>query len=170
LKVLRKRLEQHFQKYFWDLCAVGDANNDGNIDLGKEAYFEVGLSSDCLCDTDEWLNVMNDIIGGLKEKNEFPEWYEGLHKALFRANEFMGKSAFSLVVSQSIVSFLLQMNEPCRKMNLLICSFHGILTKQMRKKPMTSSLSMAKRKWIVSHLERQLPSLPSALSSRQSLF
>lgn len=34
LKVLRKRLEQHFQKYFWDLCAVGDANKDGNIDLG----------------------------------------------------------------------------------------------------------------------------------------
>jgi hypothetical protein len=39
---------------------------------------------------DEWLDVMNDIIGGLKEKNEFPEWYEGLHKALYRANEFMG--------------------------------------------------------------------------------
>ena len=34
---------------------------------------------------------MNDIIGGLKDKNEFPEWYEGLHKALFRANEFLGK-------------------------------------------------------------------------------
>ena len=34
---------------------------------------------------------MNDIIGGLKAKNEFPEWYEGLHKALFRANEFLGK-------------------------------------------------------------------------------
>ena len=33
---------------------------------------------------------MNDIIGGLKDKNEFPEWYEGLHKALYRANEFMG--------------------------------------------------------------------------------
>ena len=33
---------------------------------------------------------MNDIIGGLKDKNEFPEWYEGLHKALFRANEFLG--------------------------------------------------------------------------------
>ena len=38
LKVLRKRLEQHFQKYFWDLCAVGDANNDGNIDLGKQRF------------------------------------------------------------------------------------------------------------------------------------
>lgn len=35
---------------------------------------------------------MNDIIRGLKEKNEFPEWYEGLHKALFRANEFLGKN------------------------------------------------------------------------------
>jgi len=34
---------------------------------------------------------MNDIIGGLKDKNEFPEWYEGLHKALFRAHEFLGK-------------------------------------------------------------------------------
>ncbi|CAF3264938.1 unnamed protein product [Rotaria socialis] len=75
LKVLRKRLEQHFQKYFWDLCAVGDANKDGNIDL------------------DEWLDVMNDIIGGLKDKNEFPEWYEGLHKALFRANEFLDERA-----------------------------------------------------------------------------
>jgi len=40
---------------------------------------------------DEWLDVMNDIIGGLKDKNEFPEWYEGLHKELFRANEFLGK-------------------------------------------------------------------------------
>ena len=39
---------------------------------------------------DEWLDVMNDIIGGLKDKNEFPEWYEGLHKALWRANEFLG--------------------------------------------------------------------------------
>ncbi|CAF1071172.1 unnamed protein product [Didymodactylos carnosus] len=71
LKVLRKRLEQHFQKYFWDLCAVGDANKDGNIDL------------------EEWLDVMNDIIRGLKDKNEFPEWYEGLHKALYRATEFL---------------------------------------------------------------------------------
>jgi Ca2+-binding EF-hand superfamily protein len=77
LKILRKRLEQHFQKYFWDLCAIGDANNDGNIDL------------------DEWLDVMNDIIGGLKDKNEFPEWYEGLHKALYRANEFMDERAVS---------------------------------------------------------------------------
>ncbi|CAF2391830.1 unnamed protein product [Rotaria sp. Silwood2] len=77
LKILRKRTEQHFQKYFWDLCAIGDANNDGNIDL------------------DEWLDVMNDIIGGLKDKNEFPEWYEGLHKALFRANEFLDERAVS---------------------------------------------------------------------------
>ncbi|CAF1013523.1 unnamed protein product [Didymodactylos carnosus] len=77
LKILRKRLEQHFQKYFWDLCAVGDANNDGQIDL------------------DEWLDVMNDVIGGLKEKNEFPEWYEGLHKALYRANEFMDERRVS---------------------------------------------------------------------------
>ena len=46
------------------------------------------------CGADEWLNVMNDIIGGLKEKNEFPEWYEGLHKALYRANEFMGNYQF----------------------------------------------------------------------------
>jgi hypothetical protein len=42
LKVLRKRLEQHFQKYFWDLCAVGDANKDGNIDLG---LFEIIIIS-----------------------------------------------------------------------------------------------------------------------------
>jgi hypothetical protein len=32
-------LEQHFQKYFWDLCAVGDANKDGNIDLGTFEFF-----------------------------------------------------------------------------------------------------------------------------------
>lgn len=37
---------------------------------------------------------MNDIIGGLKDKNEFPEWYEGLHKALFRANEFLGTEIY----------------------------------------------------------------------------
>lgn len=41
---------------------------------------------------DEWLDVMNDVIGGLKEKNQFPEWYEGIHKALYRANEFLGKN------------------------------------------------------------------------------
>lgn len=73
LKILRKRLEQNFQKYFWDLCEVGDANKDGNIDL------------------EEWLDVMNDIIIHLKENGKFPEWYEGLHKALFRSNEFYGK-------------------------------------------------------------------------------
>jgi len=44
---------------------------------------------------DEWLDVMNDIIGGLKDKNEFPEWYEGLHKALYRANEFLDERAVS---------------------------------------------------------------------------
>jgi len=70
LKILRKRLEQNFQKYFWDLCEVGDANKDGNIDL------------------EEWLDVMNDIIIHLKQNGKFPEWYEGLHKALFRSNEF----------------------------------------------------------------------------------
>ena len=72
LKVLRKRLEQNFQKYFWDLCEVGDANKDGCIDL------------------EEWLDVMNDIIIHLKENKTFPEWFEGLHKALFRSNEFFG--------------------------------------------------------------------------------
>lgn len=41
---------------------------------------------------EEWLDVMNDIIGGLKDKNQFPEWYEGLHRALFRANEFLGNN------------------------------------------------------------------------------
>ena len=41
---------------------------------------------------------MNDIIGGLKEKNEFPEWYEGLHKALWRANEFMGNLNIFILV------------------------------------------------------------------------
>ena len=74
LKILRKRIEQNFQKYFWDLCAAGDANGDGNIDL------------------DEWLDVMNDIIRQLKETSKFPEWYEGLHKSLFRATEFLGNS------------------------------------------------------------------------------
>ncbi|CAF1137646.1 unnamed protein product [Adineta steineri] len=71
LKVLRKRLEDQFKKYFWDLCAVGDANNDGNIDL------------------DEWLDVVNGIISNLKIRNEFPEWFEGLYKALFRATEIL---------------------------------------------------------------------------------
>jgi len=71
LKILRKRLEQNFQKYFWDLCEVGDANKDGNIDL------------------EEWLDVMNDIVLHLKEQNKFPDWYEGLIKALFRSHEFM---------------------------------------------------------------------------------
>ncbi|KAL7672815.1 hypothetical protein ACOME3_007695 [Neoechinorhynchus agilis] len=71
LKILRKRLEQNFQKYFWGLCEVGDANKDGNIDL------------------DEWLDVINNLINGLKDKGEFPDWYEGLHKALWRSCEFM---------------------------------------------------------------------------------
>jgi Ca2+-binding EF-hand superfamily protein len=71
LKILRKRVEQNFQKYFWDLCAVGDANNDGQIDL------------------EEWMDVMNDIVKQLKTQKTFPEWYESLHKSLFRANEFM---------------------------------------------------------------------------------
>ena len=44
LKILRKRLEQHFQKYFWDLCAIGDANNDGNIDLGINKMFSLFIS------------------------------------------------------------------------------------------------------------------------------
>lgn len=70
LKILRKRVEQNFQKYFWDLCAAGDANGDGNIDL------------------DEWLDVMNEIIKHVKDTNNFPEWYEGLHKSVFRAHEF----------------------------------------------------------------------------------
>jgi hypothetical protein len=55
------------------LCEIGDANKDGNIDL------------------DEWLDVMNDIILHLKQNSQFPDWYEGLHKALFRSNEFFGK-------------------------------------------------------------------------------
>ena len=73
LKILRKRLEQNFEKYFKDLCEHGDANKDGNIDM------------------DEWLDVMNDIIKQVKSNNTFPEWYEGLHKALFRSSEFFGK-------------------------------------------------------------------------------
>ena len=52
---------------------------------------------------DEWLDVMNDIIGGLKEKNEFPEWYEGLHKALFRANEFLGNENFFFFIVEYFV-------------------------------------------------------------------
>jgi len=70
LKILRRRLEQNFQAYFKDLCTHGDANKDGNIDL------------------EEWLDVMNNIIEHLKSKHTFPEWYEGLHKALFRSSEF----------------------------------------------------------------------------------
>lgn len=70
LKIVRKRLEQNFQKYFFDLCEVGDANKDGDIDL------------------DEWLDVMNDVVAYIKKNDKFPDWYEGLHKALFRATEF----------------------------------------------------------------------------------
>ena len=86
LKILRKRIEQNFQKYFWDLCAAGDANGDGNIDL------------------DEWLDVMNDIIRQLKESGKFPEWYEGLHKSLFRATEFLGK--FYTKIIKNDLSFI----------------------------------------------------------------
>jgi Ca2+-binding EF-hand superfamily protein len=71
LKILRKRVEQNFQKYFADLCEVGDANGDGQIDI------------------EEWLDVMNKVIKHLKDKKCFPDWYDGLHKSLFRANEFM---------------------------------------------------------------------------------
>lgn len=86
LKILRKRIEQNYQKYFWDLCAAGDANNDGNIDL------------------DEWLDVMDTIVKQLKETGQFPEWYEGLHKALWRSVEFMeernvSKQEFAEVLS-----------------------------------------------------------------------
>lgn len=76
LKILRKRVEQNFQKYFSDLCEAGDANGDGQIDI------------------DEWLDVMNKIIKHLKDTKTFPDWYESLHKSLFRANEFMGRFFF----------------------------------------------------------------------------
>ena len=79
---------------------MGDANKDGNIDLGKSQRVNVGVSFtfSLWLWTDEWLDVMNDIIGGLKDKNEFPEWYEGLHKALFRANEFLGTCEWSWTI------------------------------------------------------------------------
>ena len=73
LKIVRLRTEQNFKKYFTDLCEKGDANGDGDIDL------------------DEWLDVMDSIIGNLRETDVFPEWYEGLHKNVFRSNEFFGK-------------------------------------------------------------------------------
>ncbi|RNA44979.1 sarcoplasmic calcium-binding s and IV-like [Brachionus plicatilis] len=71
LKIVRRRIEQDFQKYFWDLCEVGDANQDGVIDL------------------DEWLDVMNDIVLHLKEIGTLPTWFESLYKYMFRANEFL---------------------------------------------------------------------------------
>lgn len=82
LKILRMRLEQNFKAYFSDLCEKGDANGDGDIDL------------------DEWLDVMDLIIGYLQENNSFPEWYEGLHKALFRSNEFFGKWIMFVTVNK----------------------------------------------------------------------
>ncbi|CAF1066398.1 unnamed protein product [Adineta ricciae] len=75
LKVLRKRLEQHFQNYFRELLKVGDSNQDGNIDLN------------------EWLNVVDDVVNDLKKTNEFPGWFEDLFKALWRANEFLDEKA-----------------------------------------------------------------------------
>ena len=71
--VLRKRLEQNYRQYFSDLCKVGDANMDGNVDF------------------EEWLDIINEIISQLKEKNEFPEWFEGLFKAIWRSCEFFSK-------------------------------------------------------------------------------
>lgn len=73
---------------------MGDANKDGNIDL------------------EEWLDVMNDIIIHLKENGKFPEWYEGLHKALFRSNEFYGKLiceifSYSRKINKSILMEIL---------------------------------------------------------------
>jgi len=73
LKILRMRVEQHYKKYFDSLCEVGDENGDGIIDFN------------------EWLNIMNVIIDYVRKNNSFPEWYEGLHKGLFRSNEFFGK-------------------------------------------------------------------------------
>ncbi|CAF1056978.1 unnamed protein product [Adineta ricciae] len=75
LKVLRKRLEQHFQKFFWELLKVGDSNQDGDIDLN------------------EWLNVLDDVVNDLKKTNEFPDWFEDLFKSLWRANEFFNEKA-----------------------------------------------------------------------------
>lgn len=89
LTVVRKRLEQNYQKYFWDLCEVGDANKDGNIDL------------------EEWLDVMNDIIGHVKQHNSFPEWYEGLHKLIFRANEFMDERNISKPEFADMINMML---------------------------------------------------------------
>lgn len=66
-------LEQNYQKYFSDLCKLADANGDGDVDL------------------EEWLDIMNNIIKYLKENDSFPEWFEGLYKALFRSNDFFGK-------------------------------------------------------------------------------
>ena len=86
LKIVRKRLEQNFQKYFWDLCEVGDANKDGNIDV------------------DEWLDVMNDIVGQVRNNNTFPEWYEGLHKAVFRSEELYSKSLTFYFITQLLIT------------------------------------------------------------------
>ena len=44
------------------------------------------------------------------------------------------------------------MNVLSREVNLLICSFHGILMKAVLVKLMISSLITEKRKWIVSEL------------------
>lgn len=73
LKILRIRVEQHYQKYFQNLCEVGDENGDGDVDFN------------------EWLNAMDIIIDYVKKNDSFPEWYEGLHRGLFRSNEFFGK-------------------------------------------------------------------------------
>ena len=73
LTIFRDILEKDYHKYFADLCEVADSNKDGNIDL------------------DEWIDMMNGIIGDLKRTNKFPEWYEGLHHAVWRCSEFSSR-------------------------------------------------------------------------------
>ena len=41
---------------------------------------------------------MNSIISQVRSNNTFPEWYEGLHKALFRSSEFFGKIFFHFIL------------------------------------------------------------------------
>jgi len=74
---LRRCLERDFRKYWADLCEKGDINLDGNVDQ------------------EEWFDVMDGIVGHLKNNESFPEWYEDFFKVLFHSQDFDNRNAIT---------------------------------------------------------------------------